>query len=311
MKKILNLIACVISSFVLCVFVSCTDDYKQETVSFGYNIPEEEKAENELFASIDSLNSKYVSNLQSSRGILRKWTRRGLSYMVDGCASAIAAGPTGGLGAAVFGILASGIYDDYMNWAENEMRKSPKKAVLSTDGILKTVIFTEVNADFVDSIGYYHNKILNEIKSSGVSYVKNDGGIDYDAMYSDIVSSLEKNRYRYDGTADKKKAMFAFINNLVKNATDPSTFDLDRTISFLTCRSCLPLKLQKEGIEKLKEICNRVCVTIAQLDTEDAVLYGKELNRIIEESTAALNIKQTLKVANNVSVNSNLYWSDK
>ena len=48
-------------------------------------------------------------------------------------------------------------------------------------------VFLKENSTRADSIGYYHNVILEEIARSGKSYVSDEGEIDYQTLLSDCV----------------------------------------------------------------------------------------------------------------------------
>ena len=56
---------------------------------------------------------------------------------------------------------------------------------------IKTVVFPDENATIIDSVGYYHNLIINDVRSNGKSYTDDKGNIDFSAYYEDVFVSAK------------------------------------------------------------------------------------------------------------------------
>ena len=75
--------------------------------------------------------------------------------LFDACVGGLTAET--GPGALVFSTVASGLYDDYLDYI---MRRIPQKSRYSSrseTSVSKKIVFPIESATFVDSIGFYHN----------------------------------------------------------------------------------------------------------------------------------------------------------
>ena len=177
MKKALSIL--MIAAFAL-LSISCD---RNEQI-FNENLQTTQQIElSKLMNSIDSLNNYYLAIGTTRAFTLSKWQRRFVCSFVDACVGTVTI-ETGPVGAFVFSTLASGLYEDYLDVV---LGSTSEYSLYSPNGIRgqqATIIFPTKNASFVDSIGYYHNLVLDKIKSKNKSYI-DDGKIQYQSYFNE------------------------------------------------------------------------------------------------------------------------------
>ena len=310
MKNLFKVIF-VFSAFVVFATITSCSNELHEVSSFNNETIEFSK----LLNSIDSLNRKYVPQ-QDTRGFWHKWGRRALAGTVDGCVGCVSGAATGGFGGLVFGGIASGLYDDYMDNIERRMSRSSTMKETTILPVQKQhVIFQSDNgepADFIDSIGYYHNLILDELKASGISYVHNDTDVDYEGIYKAVTTICKKYGICYnEDNHDKKLAIFAVTDNFIKIMAKDSIPDLDTCFNVIENKKISSLGISSEKMKNLHQVCNKIVNSVVSTSSENAISYGNEINKIVDNSSVSLPIKKEIKITNNIAVNSYLYWNDK
>ena len=245
---------------ILVLTASCSKENEVETTPSPRNNSVELKT---FLTSVDSLNQQVLFEQKligkGTRGNwhkwAHKWARRGLSAVADGCVATIAGAATGGFGGAIFGVLASGLYDDYMDYVEKKMRKS--KHSQTRDSIatstLRTFIPNTIYPCFLDSIGYYHNVILQDLTKSNSSYVSKEGNIDYDGMYKAVATLFAKYKQNYsiEKFNMQKNSIFSFTDNLIKELANSEKPDLLPCFNLLHSNEYLSLNFSNEDIEML------------------------------------------------------------
>lgn len=299
MKKlyIVSIFVCVIS-----YFFSCTKEDNLFPI-------ENEKADVELsklYMSIDSLHAKYSDKCTSRGRTTDKWGRRILSATVDACISTLTAG-TGPFGALVCGTIASGLYDDYLDHCAKKMADPPRKKVNGKELYIQAVTFADMDASFIDSIGYFHNLLLDEIKSEKVSFVDSVGNINYDACYTKVTDLARRHGVYEDFEIDKLQ-LFGYLESVIKTLASTEEVDQDVFMSTIFNNAYIGFGFDGNRTIQLKNICEKIIYNDLCLEGNTLIEYGAQVNEIIEKSNVSENIKTELKIANNVAVNSSLYW---
>ena len=195
MKKVLNLFIAFTIAITSITSCNSVEDIIDEPIQASEDV---ELAK--LYNSIDSLQSEYLSS-NITRVDWDKWGRRGLGYAVDGVVGLLFA-ETGPLAGAI-GVVGSGLYEDYLDYMVsrcNTMNQQIQRTAQNGQTPIRAVVFPDENTTYVDSIGYYHNLIINEVKSNGKSYTDVSGNINYNAYYEDVLAIAKQHGILNDGS---------------------------------------------------------------------------------------------------------------
>lgn len=190
---------------------------------------------------------------------------------------------------------------------------------------------TTKQMSYEDSIGYYHNILLNRLEENGKSYIDKNGNIDYDGLYnaanslifkisgnidiSDIKNPLKPQSLGFnpDFTLDTlsvydamKKFTISFvraINPVNGNNSFYDSFEIARGLSVDRING-----VNKKDVDNIRDFCQQIKEGTAALSDTEYIEYGREINSLIEESNITEEQKSDFKVLNNIMVNSHLYW---
>lgn len=305
MKRTLSffvvLVACIV---VLNTSCSGTEQLTEEVV-----MTSQDMEMSKICNSIDSLQTNYRS-LGDSRGFsLGKWQRRFLCGFVDACVGTVTI-ETGPVGSFVFSTLASGLYDDYLDvvlgsaqcqYSENAQNKTSMRQV--------GVIFADRNTSFIDSIGYYHNVVLSEIRSKGKSFVDAEGKIDYKEYFNEIVSVSKKYGIP-SGRVDDSSDVLKYIDIVIKNLAKEIDIERNDLVSIIFNEAFSDFKYNDTQTKLLHNVIDKIIYDDLCVSYEELISYGTQVNNIIENSNIDNDIKNVMRVANNLSINSSLFWND-
>lgn len=296
MKKLILIFAVVLTTYAL---ASC-DSSNDVIVDSKRELPNDELAK--LYNSIDSLHNEYSDYARSS--VLDKWARRFLVATVDACVGAITAET--GPGAFVCSTIASGLYDDYLDAVNKKFGKPA--LTRSSETVLQTVVFPTTTPYFVDSIGYYHNLVINEIKSEGRSFTDRSGNIDYSSYYNVVIAVAQKNGISCNSTINKP-LVFGYLNSIIKPFTQLQEGDEETILSIIFNETYNEFKYDNAKTLELRNIYKNIIYNDLSISEDKVAEYGTKVNDLIEKSQVPLRTKETMKIANNIAVNSSLYWS--
>lgn len=269
-----------------------------------------------LCKSIDRVNSSYQNGItplfdqtRVSDKTLIKWTKRGCVAIADACTSAF----LGFIG----GTICSWAYDDYLDYVLKEVEKPVRKIIsanhtISTDSIIPSYVYSNGKKERIDSIGYYHNVLLQDLASSNKNYLLLDGNIDYYTLLRDCVTHAKKRGINeYICEADTNRIINfskAAVSSLVKSTLDCDS--LSKTFSLLN-EACAPYLNNNDNIERIEAVESKILSVIANVDDESELdKYADEIIKIIEDSKVDNQLKGELKIVTSVSVNSKLYWGN-
>lgn len=285
----------------LCMLTSCNkfDDVIVDTVN--------EQTDDELaklYTSIDSLHNEYANPTRSTT-FADKWARRFLVATFDACVGAITAET--GPGAFVCSTIASGLYDDYLD-AVIRRGIMPHHNAQATSTNLQSIVFPTKFPCFVDSIGYYHNLVINEIRSKGLSFVDQNGNIDYNSYYNEVIETSKKNGIICNA-AINKPLVFQYINSIIKPFAQVQEGDAETLLSIIFNETYSEFNFDNNKTLQLRNVCKKIIYNDLSVNESQTVEYATKVNELIEESNVAPSTKETMKVANNIAVNSSLYWS--
>lgn len=291
--------------FVIVAMISCTT---QDV------IPEPEKEVRTemsiLCESLDSLQSIY--NPTISRGATaKKWALRFLCGTVDASVATVTS-ETGPVGAFVCGTIASGLYEDYFNRCVKRNNDIPnrRKSLLSTTAAIPTVVFNQQNATFVDSIGYYHNAVLEDIRNKGISFVDDAGKIDFYGYFNEVVK--ESKKYGIESSVKLPETKyFVYIESVIRHLSVMEEGNEEVFLSSIFNENFKQLNIGNSRTQELKTICKKIIYNDLCIEGEKSVEYGTKVNDLIVGSNLSCSEKQELQIANNIAINSSIYWNSK
>lgn len=262
-----------------------------------------------LYASIDSLHNEYVSVTRGS--FLNKWSKRMLVGVADACVSAATTWTTP-VGAFICGVVASGLCEDHLDncikqGESLDKQKKPKKTAYEMP---PAIVLNNDNANFVDSIGYYHNVILNEIKTKGIVGVDENDVFDIDNYINEVLIVCKKYGIVNDVLIDKS-VIYPYIETVVRSLAEVEDGNYNMLMSAIFNEKLNNFNLSNEYTLQLHDICNKIIYNDLCVEDDEIIDYGTKINDLIIDSKISEESKANLQIANNVAVNSSLYWSVK
>lgn len=302
MKKILFLFA-IVMTLTSIAFVSCdnSEDIANESVQ---DLPDAELTR--LYNSIDSLHNEYSTSGDTRGSFLDKWGKRFLVATFDACVGAITAET--GPGAFVCSTVASGLYDDYLDAVDRRFSRAHSSNTRSASGAPENVVFPSSTPCFVDSIGYYHNLVINEIQSEGRSFIDENGNIDYNSYYNEVLKISKENGISCNAIINKP-LVFRYINSIIKPFAQIEKGNEETILSIIFNGTYNDFNYDDSKTLQLRSVCKKIIYNDLSVDEDKVVEYGTKVNELIVESNVTNDTKETMKVANNIAVNSSLYWS--
>lgn len=266
-----------------------------------------------LFNSIDSVQNEYTIGVET-RVNWEKWARRGMSCLVDGVVGALFA-ETGPVGSLIAGGIGSGLYEDYLDYMVSKGKKRRSHRITrSTLSPINAVVLSQGQASFVDSIGYYHNVILNEIKVKGITFTDNSGNINYRSCCNEVLLAARKNGIRNNCNINNE-LLYEYLESIIKPLarleTGDQTQDINQEIIFSILFNDIFNKFgfSKTKALELRNVCEKIIYNSMSVNEDQLVDYGTEINKLIVNSDVTATTKDNLKIANNIAINSSLYWS--
>lgn len=277
------------------------EDYIDESVK---ELPNAELTK--LYNSIDSLQNVYSTPI--SRVNWDKWGRRGISFAVDGVVGLLFA-ETGPL-AAPIGAVGSGLYEDYLDYMvnrSNTMNRKTRRISRGESPSLKAVVFPVERATFVDSIGYYHNLIMNEVRFNGKSYTDNNGDIDFTSFYDDVLIVAKKHGIN-NVYPINTRLLFQYLESIIKpiallEVNKQGDINSEQILSVFFNKNYYGFNYDSAKTIQHKEIVEKIIYNCANVTDDQLIEYGTKVNNIIVNSHIDSTTKDNLKIANNIAIN--------
>lgn len=309
MKKVLNLFIAFTIAITSITSCNSVEDIIDEPIQASEDV---ELAK--LYNSIDSLQSEYLSS-NITRVDWDKWGRRGLGYAVDGVVGLLFA-ETGPLAGAI-GVVGSGLYEDYLDYMVsrcNTMNQQIQRTAQNGQTPIRAVVFPDENTTYVDSIGYYHNLIINEVKSNGKSYTDVSGNINYNAYYEDVLAIAKQHGILNDSYVNTK-LLFQYLESIIKpivqlEMSNQEAVNTDIILSTFFNSTYNGFNFDKTLTVQHQEICEKIIYNCGNIKDSQLVEYGTKVNNLIVNSNIDANTKDNLKIANNIAINSSLRWCE-
>lgn len=299
MKKILLLFFLV--TVVSTQIISCnsSEDIKSESIQELQN-----SELSKLFNSIDSLHNVYT--YQTKTSYMPLWSKRILCTTVDACGAIISI-ETGPVGSLLFSALVSYTYEDYLNYVENRLCTKSNLPDIDLQTGPPSLIFPSDNLNFIDSIGHYHNQALDSMRSDYQSFVDPNGKIDYNECFEKVIEvtgtiDISKNIKVYN------QKYFKYFDSVIKSFSHTDKGDIDKFLSIVFNNSYYELNYDSDKTALLQEICEKIIYNGLFVEKDQLAEYGDKVNGLIINSNVDDEIKDYLKIANNVTINSSLYW---
>lgn len=193
---------------------------------------------------------------------------------------------------------------------------------------------------FVDSVGYYHNRLLYALEKNGNSFIDSNGNINYDDAYSTavfldaVMHSVPQDSLPHFEVVDTVpfKGGFKFKSISFPVHPQKDTLSVDDamkafTVSFIRQMNsetengfidCFEkarinsLDLMKdadsEDTNNIRDFCQQIMTGSSGLTNAECINYCIDMNTLIDNSHISDNQKRNFKCINNIYINSQLYW---
>lgn len=310
-------------STILC---SCSVNETHEAIAF------DSSARENFISTIDSVNKEFAVKNTRSGGTTMKYVSNACKWVL---VNVVADGIGGAAGTAIGGILggtfgsaiASSGYSRYLEYCKNKM-KAPSALFVEysipfnvyNDSTYRRIepelIFAfsdNINHSRLDSIGLWHNMLLNSLSLEGENMVYDNGDVDYkgllwyaetEAVHQEIVSMREC------GSLDS--CFFAMCNDMNKILIDLDSVpeNQDRIFDIISINLQRNTSISKEDASFITSLARHVVGPFAANITRDNVVsYSKELNKAIKSSSLSRKDILLAKSFYQVAVCSSLYWN--
>lgn len=281
-------------------FTSCdNDNLKNNEIEMG------NAKINSFFLSLDKLNENYLPHY--SRIDVEKWGSKFLSATVDGCVGFVASAATTPLGGTIIGTGASWAYDEYLEGILSRSTTYPQGRTPSSNANIPYIIYNTENATIIDSIGYYHNKMLVDLSNLGKEYSTSEGSVNTNEILKDLLLIAKKYNISYEFTSEEQLNSFSLaINSFIANL-EPTNGTENSFLAFNSKISTFGIL--DNDLYFITQIGNKINSVIPYITIDNAIKYGEELHFLIESSSLNNRYKELLHILNNISINSKLYWS--
>lgn len=263
-----------------------------------------------LLKSLDQVGQSYTPTETRGSG-WTKWGGRIFSATVDGITGYIS-GPAGW----VVGPLCSWAFDEHWNRCNRIKAMTPSvRRAMAGYGFEGMEPLTYVNSFDVptkeDSIGYYHNLILNDLANSGKSYEVSNGDIDYQAILNDCMDAAEKYGVDLNISKSDQQKFCVFCKDVVETFTSCSQEEITLDDAFSEMNnSYITLFGVKCNIRKVETVQKKIINVLNDIDDKDKVNdYADQVYEIINKTNINSDLKADLKTVTSVTVNSKLYWT--
>ena len=266
---------------------------------------------NDLLYRIDNINNKYQAKKSIKKikpETVNKWGGKILSAVVDGLGGYIA-GPAGWL----VGPLCSWAFDAHWENCNRDVphTKRPRKICINDSINFPTYVVSKKEClTHIDSIGYYHNLMLDKLSHSGNNYVYNDSTINYNLIYEDCEKASKELAIETPQNEDKAKliSLSKHIVEEISNCND----DIDLENAFETINKYYSKEFNiDEDIIITEKVQKKILSVINEMEDENDIKeYANKIYDAIYKSSVTPELKEKASIANSVTVNSKLYWEN-
>jgi len=241
----------------------------------------------------------------ATRGVnWKKWGGRVFSTTVDGLAGYVA-GPAG----IIVGPLCSWAFEEHWERCTRGASIKAHSDILSDDIPMDIgYVFLKENSTRADSIGYYHNVILEEIARSGKSYVSDEGEIDYQTLLSDCVVFAKK--YGIEVDEQNAESYMDLSKSTVESFTSCGKNEITKEDALKRINTLYKEKINLEpNLEKTECFQNIIMESLLDIDDDFVIKdFANQVNKSIMDANVSPKLKRDLMTISDVTVNSKLYW---
>lgn len=266
-----------------------------------------------LCSSIDNLNSNYATlEKTTTRGRATKWGGRFFSAVVDGIGGYIA-GPIAGW---VVGPLVSWAFEEHWERCNKELTQNHNNMIdmkkIDLEIPSKTYVPNSNVITMKDSIGYFHNKILDEIAIKDKKYTLLDNNdVDYKTLYEDCLNTANKLGANIAPISNNDKEKYLVLaDDIVKSFEKCAKDSISLEKAFKNINDSYIKKFgNNQKIELTEIIQKKIAPVISNMDDEEEIIkYADKLNNIYNENNINHELKDCIKTATDVTINSKLFW---
>lgn len=327
MKKNLFYYVCAIAFVFTISSCSVSED---DTVSIKQN-PQYEVTTGYVgfMSSVDSLNSVYLSGItQNQTRAVGKYLRNNFAESIAdnggrliggylgrniGCViGGITGSPIGAIGGYVVGRWAGRIVGSVVaSYGASCLFNSLVNRNINDSDSFKITYYLPNDCETVDdSIGYYHNLVMSELAAHHEKYVDDNGNPDFELIYDDCVNILKENGiYTKDVSQDvnfkKEVISYAKDNYCLSNEFKCGNIS-DELFKTKLVEDVKSRGLSEEDIAVFSDYAMKITETCVELPLDSKIEYANGLNNVILSSSMDDEMKEELRSATNLMVNSSI-----
>jgi hypothetical protein len=155
-----------------------------------------------------------------------------------------------------------------------------------------------------DSIGYYHNLVLDDLANSGKKYVTSSDEIDYPSIVRDCVAAAKKYGVNLNISLADQQKYVAFSKDVVSSFADCGAEKITINQAFSDINTSFESKFDtKLNLDKVEMVQNEI------VDVLNSIYYADKVNTILKTANLNPELKNDLRTVTSVTVNSKLYWT--
>lgn len=269
-----------------------------------------------LCESIDSINATYSFNSANDNeatriktGTVVKWGKKVYTFIMDASTSCIC-GPIGWL----VGYVCSCAYEEYLDYVFDQASSSKqswaKKNINS--GLVTacpTYVYKMAKMEKIDSIGYYHNVLLDRIMTSGETYVLDSNDLDYLNLLRDGDKYAKEYGINYTISSKDTLKYVSFVQSTVKTLANckENNIDLEITHSYIN-KYYSTLFGANKNIEQAELVQRKLLTILNDMDSDDEIIsYADKINKSIVTNNLDEELYRDIKTIVDVTINSMLY----
>lgn len=237
--------------------------------------------------------------------------RESFSAVVDGLA-----GYVGGPAGWIVGPLCSWAFDAQWERCSRVMnKKAPGVEETANTGQFvqsPTYVFKGDRLEKLDSIGFYHNRILDDIILSEKCYFLSNGNINYDDLFNDCMKYANKYGVDISVSSTDRVKLLSLAQDIVESFLICVMNDEPIEIAFKRVNLSYVQNFNDvKRIENVELVQHKIMEVLAEINDENEIVdYADKIYKVIEDAEINSYMSRDLKTMTSVTVNSKLYWEN-
>ena len=129
-------------------------------------------------------------------------------------------------------------------------------------------------------------------------------------LYINEIASVAKHYNIREHTSIDKIFVFKYLDSVIKPLTQVEEITSEKILTVFFNKTYAGFNFDAAKTQQLREICEKIIYNGLCVEEDQVVEYGRKVNDLIIKANIDTATQETLKVANNITINSSLYWSE-